>query len=230
MPAETECQEPLRIAVLDDHPVVAEGIVSAVARRDGGVTLLGTATTWEGFVREILDAGPLPDIVLVDAHINDGTYHADVIAALTRLGIRCLLFTSDARPVIVRDALKAGACGLVLKSEPVDVVVDTIEQLRTQPVATSSALAHSIMSDAQMVPHLAPRELETMRLLSTGLTRAGVARRMSGAQGGSLTSGTINTYVNRVVGKYRQVEVHSSSTMELLARLRRDGHIVEEPH
>lgn len=222
--------QPLRIAVLDDHPIVAEGIVSAVARRAGSVTLVGTASTWDAFVHDILEAGARPDIALVDAHVNDGSYHAEVIKTLTKLGIRCLLFTSDPRPVIVRDALKAGACGLILKSEPVDVVVDTIEQLRTQPVASSSTLAHSIVTDAQMAPHLAPRELETMRLLSTGLTRAAVARRMSGADGDSLTPGTVNTYVNRVVGKYRQVDVHSSSTMELLARLRRDGHIVEEPH
>ena len=222
--------QPLRIAVLDDHPIVAEGIVSAVARRGGSVTLVGTASTWDAFVHDILEAGARPDIALVDAHVNDGSYHAEVITTLTELGIRCLLFTSDPRPVIVRDALKAGACGLILKSEPVDVVVDTIEQLRTQPVASSSALAHSIVTDAQITPHLAPRELETMRLLSTGLTRAAVARRMSGVDGEPLTPGTVNTYVNRVVGKYRQADVHSSSTMELLARLRRDGHIVEEPH
>ena len=218
-----------RIAVLDDHPVVAEGVVSALLRRGSDVELVGTATSWDAFVEDVLGAGPPPDIVLVDIHVGDGSRNPDVIRALSLLGCRCLLFTSEARPVPIRDGLRAGACGLILKSEPVDVVVDTIEQLRTEPFATSSALAFSIVNDAEMVPNLAPRELETMRLLSTGLTRASVASRMARTNGERITAGTVSTYVNRVVAKYRRFDEHSSSTMELIALLRRHGHLVDDP-
>lgn len=219
----------LRIAVLDDHPMIGEGLVSALTRLGADLDLIGTATTWAGLI-EVLDRHGPPDVGLIDIHINDGTRHEDVIAALTSLGVACLMYTSDARPALVAAGLRAGARGLILKSEPVEVVVGSVEQLRTELLVASSALAFSIVNDAQMVPHLTSRELEALRLLSKGLTQASVARRMIGEDGSPISPGTVRTYIGRVAARYRDAGHATASTMELLQMLRRHGHIAEEPH
>lgn len=222
---------PLRIAVLDDHPVVAEGLLGALVRHGADVESAGSATTWAGFVSDVLDAGGDPDVVLVDIHLNDGTRHDDVIAALTAIGIRCLVFTSDPRPLLIQQALRAGARGLILKSETLEVVIETIDQLREQDFVASSELAYCIVNDSEMVPHLAPRELDTMTLISTGLPRKSVGPRLPPKKdGGSVTEHSVNEWVGRVGQKYREAGEPTSSTIELLNLLRRHGYLIDEPH
>lgn len=220
----------LRLAVLDDHPIVGAGVVAGLSRLGGDVELIGTATCWSGFLDTVLAGEPLPDLVLVDVHLNDGTHHADVVSELTRRGVRTVLFTSDPRPVLVRQAIAAGVSGLILKSAAVDDILKTIERLRAEPFAACSDIAQAIVTDSEMTPHLGPRELETMRLLSRGLSRAAVARSLSSEAGTPLSAGTVNTYVNRVVAKYRAQRESSSSTLRVIEHLRADGYLTSEPH
>ncbi len=220
----------LRVGVIDDHPVVGLGIVAALERLSNRIEQVGSATSWRTFQDEVLSQDLLPDLVLVDGHLNDGTRTPEVIAGLTARNIRAVLFTSDARPVLVREAIEAGACGLILKTALPEDILRTIDSLRVSPFAVCSSEAGRAVSSSREAPRLGARELETMRLLSTGKSRSGVARHIVADDGRSLTVSTINTYVNRVVAKYRAAGVPCASTVEVLGALRKEGYLVEEPH
>lgn len=222
--------ESAHVAVLDRHPVVALGVVTSLVRTGVDVDLCAAAASWPELEDKLVEAECTPDVVLVDVHLDGGSRLGEVIAQLTARGVDVVLFTSDSRPVLVREAVTAGAKGLILKSDPVACITATLDRLGDSPFVTSSEGARRIVEECARVPHLGPRELEIMRLLNTGLARSAVARRITSRGGTPLTVGTVNTYVNRVVVKYRKAGFAAGSIVEVLGIMRRQGYIVDEPY
>ncbi len=217
---------PWRVAAIDDHPVVVAGIVSVLERAGEPIEWLGAATTW-GQLQALLKtwAHP-PDLVFVDLYLGDGSTPEEVISALTAQGIRALVVTSERRPVPIRSAMAAGAVGLVLKSDPPERIGDVLAQLRDGQFAVSSDLAYVIVTDEELMTHLTDREVEILRLLSQGYTRAMVAASLDPPAKPS----TVNTHINRCAARYRERGITVSSTVDLLRAADADGYLGGDPH
>lgn len=71
-------------------------------------------------------------------------------------GVRSVVLTSELRPVPIRDAVMAGAMGVILKSDNPDRIIEVIRQASAGDFAVSSELAEMLVNDKHMTPHLAP--------------------------------------------------------------------------
>ena len=211
----------IRLAAVDDHPVVVEGIGAILMRSAPDVEWMGAARSFADLQAMVTTATPPPDLVLYDLHLHDDSKPADGIAWLTTRGVRSVVLTSELRPVPIRDAVMAGAMGVILKSDNPDRIIEVIRQASAGDFAVSSELAEMLVNDKHMTPHLAPRELEALELLASGLPRKTIGRRMDTP----VAMSTVVTYFNRICEKYRDLGRDVHTPQEALRAAAQDGYL-----
>ncbi len=216
-----ESRGTIRLAAVDDHPVVVEGLGAILTRCAPDMEWLGAAHDLVGLREMVTASAQPPDLVLYDLHLHDDSKPADGIAWLTTKGIRSVVLTSEIRPVPIREAVMAGAMGVILKSDDPDRIIDVIRQAHAGDFAVSSELANLLVSDKHMTPHLAPRELEALELLASGLPRKTIGRRMDPP----VAMSTVVTYFNRICEKYRDLGRDVHTPQEALRAAAQDGYL-----
>jgi DNA-binding NarL/FixJ family response regulator len=162
----------IRILIVDDHPLILEGIAS-VLQRQPDMELVGEAS--DGY-QAIEAFGKLrPDVALIDLQMPGMNGVDTIIAILEKWpGARCVVLTTYAGDVQATRALKAGAKGYLLKSMLRKDLVDTIRTVHSGksriPAEIATELASHLTSDA-----LSAREIEVLRMVGEGCSNKIVA-------------------------------------------------------
>jgi DNA-binding NarL/FixJ family response regulator len=197
----------IRVAIVDDHPVVQQGI-GALLGSQPDLEVVGGAGTVEEAV-ELLGRVSV-DVLLLDIRLG------------TESGLRFLAEAPDtpdqaaAMPAVVvlsaydypqyaEAALRLGAAGFVVKSAPLEELVDAIRR------AAAGGMAFGVRPDRSR-PRVSPRELDVVRLVVEG--------RSNDEIGAALAIGvkTVETHLRRM---FERFEV--ASRTELTARAIREG-------
>lgn len=192
--------EAIRVLVVDDHPVVRQGLRSFLATRPG-IEVVGEAADGEGAVAEATRLRP--DVVLLDLAMPGG----GGLAAIGRLraggaGPAVLVLTSFSGDDQVVPAVRAGASGYLLKDvSPADLEA----AIRTVHAGGSLLDPHvvgAVMSEvasprrpAAALDSLTPREREVLGLLAAGLSNHDIAARLF------VSEKTVKTHVSAVLAK-----------------------------
>lgn len=154
------------------------------------------------------------------AHLGGGSEPGVVISELTERGIRCVILTSELRPIPIRRAVAAGAVGLIIKSDPPEKVVDVLTQVANEKFAVSSDLAFTFVNDPNVCARLSPREVEVLQLLTEGHIRRGVARSFDPP----LSESTVATYLERILLPYRALGRQVRNTVDAVREATVDGY------
>ncbi|TMV06459.1 response regulator transcription factor [Ruegeria sediminis] len=117
--------DPVRVLIVDDHPMVAEGIQSILESYDD-VEVVGTLCSGQDAVDKV---GTLrPDVVLMDLNMPGlGGLSATEIILERRPGTRILILSMHDSPEYISTALSHGAKGYVLKDVPTDEIKQAID-------------------------------------------------------------------------------------------------------
>lgn len=217
-PSEQDRDDVVRVAAVDNHPVVLAGVKAALESSDSRVRLVAVACS----VDELLEGpGSDADVVLLDLWMDrpEGVEPADDVRRLLKHGAAVIIFTSDHRPVPVRAAVEAGASGLVLKVDPVETLVQAVEDVAAGDLACSGPLAHALLTDPELAGHLTERQVELMQLVADGLTYRAIARRAS------VTESTVREHLNRAVASYRSRGIPVPNSHALVSLARSEGHL-----
>jgi DNA-binding NarL/FixJ family response regulator len=209
------------VAAVDDHPLVLDGIESWIAAPGTGIRIVATAAA----VAELL-AGPGRDahVVLLDLDLRDGTTVAHNVAALRAAGPAVLVLAASDKPPSVRAAIRAGAAGYVLKSEPTDQVRAAVAAVAAGRDWISPRLAYIFATDdTPQRPALSPQEARALELYATGMPMKLVARRMA------ISEETVKQYVSRVREKYARADRPAPTKIELYHRAVEDGYLPPPP-
>ncbi len=209
------------VAAVDDHPIVLDGVASWVTAPDGGIRVVGTATTVDGLL-----AGPgrHAHVVLLDLDLGDGTTVERNVAAILAAGPAVLVLAASDKPVVVRAAMRAGALGYVLKDEETAQVRAAIRCVAAGRGWVSPRLAYIFATDdATDRPVLSPQETRALQLYATGMPMKSVARRMA------ISEETVKQYVSRVREKYARAGRAAHTKLELYHRAVEDGHLPPHP-
>ena len=185
---------PVRAVVVDDHPVVRDGLV-AMLGSDPGIEVVGSAQDGTDGLRLIERTAP--DVVLMDLRMP-GTGGTEAIRQLRRrdrLRPRVLVLTTYDTDRDIRGALEAGADGYLLKDARRDDVLRAVHDLAAgRPVLAAAALA-VLASGRDPRRELSGREVEVLRLVADGCMNRAVGSRLG------IGEATVKTHLGHVYEK-----------------------------
>jgi DNA-binding NarL/FixJ family response regulator len=185
----TDHTQPLRISqifVVDDHPLVREGLAIRLAK-ESDMEICGEAEGVEDAIAQIRTKQP--DLVIVDLGL--GHEHGLELLKLVRSHaggrIKTLILTAYDESVFAERALRAGALGYVNKRASWDVIVEAIRTVLKgrrylSPDLTGALLDRALGSaetgQPTVVDVLTDRELEVFRLIGQGLATGAIAHQL----------------------------------------------------
>ncbi len=118
---------PTRIVIVDDHPMVAEGIQSILESYDG-IDVIGTLSNGREAIEKIEMLNP--DVVLMDLNMPEiGGLTATEILLEKRPGTRIVILSMHDNPEYISSALSHGAMGYLLKDVPTDEIKQAIDMV-----------------------------------------------------------------------------------------------------
>jgi two-component system, NarL family, nitrate/nitrite response regulator NarL len=120
---------PIRVLVVEDHPIVGQGVADALAA-EGGFEPLGVASSLAEVVERAgsWDRASRPDVVLADVDLG-GERAFDLPAMLGRDGPPVLFLSGLDGPAVMRAALECQAAGYVHKRQPREDVFDAVRRV-----------------------------------------------------------------------------------------------------
>ncbi len=207
-----------RVALIDDHESVRLGLAAACAR-DGAQQIVfsgGSVTEYLAWRRSA--AVPPADVVVLDLTLGDGTTVTENVARIVRDGSSVIIHSVADRPAAVREALSAGAAGVVSKSSSIDDVLAAIRTVAQGELLNNVEWASAVEGDRDFADaQLSTREREVLRLYAAGLPLKVVADRLGVAYS------TAKENINRVRVKYVDVGRPAPTKIDLLRRAVEDG-------
>jgi DNA-binding NarL/FixJ family response regulator len=188
-------EKPIRLLIVDDHPVVRDGLRGMLAG-DPDLEVVGEASDGTEALAQV--ASLRPDVVLMDLRMP-GLGGAAAIRALAEQGAeaRVLVLTTYDSDSDVVPALEAGATGYLLKDAPREQLVQAIRAAARGETVLASSVATRLVSQlrepAQDV--LSERELEVLTLIAQGETNRGAAARLF------ISEATVKTHLLHIYEK-----------------------------
>jgi DNA-binding NarL/FixJ family response regulator len=200
----------IRVAIVEDHPAIADGL-AALIQGSSGVTVVGTA-------RDVRSASVLiehesPDVVLCDIRLTDAGDGFDLVKRHPA-GPAFIILSAYWYPSYHVRAVKLGAKGYLSKMATVQQILNAVETVAAGGTAFPVA-ARRAASDALRVP--SPRELDVLALVAEGLSNAEIAEQLS------LRVKTVESQLRRLFDRY---DIASRTALVRLAA--RQGWIEED--
>ena len=184
---------PVRVMVVDDHPIWREGVARDLAER--GFEVVATAADGAAAIR--IAPAVRPDVVLMDLQMPQASGAEATREIRARLpGTRVLVLSASAEQGDVLDAVAAGASGYLVKSAGVDELVEAVRRTAEGHAVFGPGLAGLVLGefrrraketatraapagDESAEPALTPRDTEVLRLVAKGLSARQIASRLT---------------------------------------------------
>jgi DNA-binding NarL/FixJ family response regulator len=185
--------EPIRVLVVDDHPVVRQGLRTFLDVQDD-LTVVGEASDGDAAVAAAEELRP--DVVLLDLKMPG----ADGVAALHGLResgnpARVLVITSFTEPAAVLPAVRAGAAGYVYKDVDPPALAAAIRAVHAGHVLLHPDVARLLAAGEAPSAHLTPRERDVLAGIARGRANREIARDLG------LAEKTVKTHVSAILTK-----------------------------
>jgi DNA-binding NarL/FixJ family response regulator len=193
--------QPVRVAIVDDHPMFRMGLAAAIDEMDD-IQLVGEAQRAEqvgGLVAE-----SAPDVLLLDVRLPDGSgLEVNRWLAEHHPGVRVVLLTMSEDHDTALTALRDGAAGYLVKGAGPERVERAIRTVAAGDVVIDQSLVPAVTelaqarraSTARPFPQLTDREFDILGLIAEGLDNAAIARRLV------LSPKTVRNHVSNVFAK-----------------------------
>ncbi|MFF7529722.1 response regulator [Streptomyces bobili] len=200
-------QGPVRVMVVDDHPMWREAVARDLA--EAGFEVVATAGDGEQAVRRARATSP--DVIVLDLNLpaKPGVQVCkEVVAADPAL--RVLVLSASGEHADVLEAVKSGATGYLLKSASTEELLDAVRRTAVGDPVFTPGLAGLVLGeyrrlasdpgparnpDEPKAPRLTDRETEVLRLVAKGLSYKQIAERLV------ISHRTVQNHVQNTLGK-----------------------------
>jgi two-component system response regulator DevR len=181
----------LRVLVVDEHPVVRQGVRALLERGLDGAEVTDAAslsTALDGMGTD------QPDVTIVDPWRAGGDVESILTTLTSKFGSPVVVFTADGGARLLSDALKAGVKGYVRKDSPGEDLVRAIQAARDGDFYVDPALSSTIVLD-DGDKTLSERQREILQMLADGMQTEAVAIKLG------LSTETVRTHTKRILAK-----------------------------
>ena len=196
-----------QVFLVDDHKVVLDGLQGLLNAQDD-LRVVGTALDGQSAVDKIIAAEP--DVVVMDISMPEVNGIAAIRQILRlRPKMRILVLSMHTSGQTIGEALRAGAVGYVVKSAPIEEVVEGIRAVMTGRTFLSPEIAGAVVQSfvrgdfqesGKGLASLSEREMQVLQLIAEGKSTKDAARALH------LSVKTIESHRRSLMGK---LELHS---------------------
>ena len=206
---------PIRVLLVDDHPIVRSGI-RGLLEKALDLEMVGEASTGEESLRLVEETHP--DVLLLDMELPDiqGTQVARQVQQ-NHPNVRILALSAHDDPAYVRSLLELGAAGYLMKEEAPEAIVEAVRGVaHGEQGWVSRRIAAQIASWIQVGDSgkvkLTSRERDVLRLIVQGKTNQAIAHEMK------ISEKTVEKYIRTIFTK-----LNVSSRVEAAVLAVREG-------
>jgi len=204
----------VRVAVVDDHESVRLGLRAAFAEE--GYDVVEVAPTVADLIASL--AGREIDVVVLDLSLGDGSTVTENVKRVQAAGAAVLIHSIADRVGLVREALAAGAAGVIPKSSATKTVIAAAATVARGDVLNNLEWATAIDADRDFAKaQLGRREREILHLYASGLPLKLAAEQLG------IGYSTAREYLDRIRVKYVEVGRPAPTKVDLLRRAVEDG-------
>lgn len=200
MTAPAQAANLIRLAIVDDHPLVGHGLASLL-EREGDLKVVGIGASLEE--AETLLASDDPDVLLLDIRLREQS-GLDLLPRLRQARTAVIVLTAYDHAPYLAAAHRLGAAGFVLKTAPLAELVDAIRRVARGGLVFERRPPEVIV--------LTPRERSVVELLLDGRTNDEIAVALG------VTTRTVEAHLARL---FERLSI--SSRTELATRAIREG-------
>ena len=190
-------QQPIKVAVVDDHPAIELAIRAAIE----GEVEPATPLRFVGAARSVEAARTLlrdvrPDVVLCDVQLQSGLDGLDVIDLATEVGCKAIVLTSFDRSSLMRAAFERGAAGVLDKALEPSEILAAVRLVASGGSAFSAAALHA----ARVGPRTpSGRELDILACLQRGASSDEIGTTLG------IPTRTVESHLRRMFDRYGMV-------------------------
>ncbi|MEZ4700844.1 MAG: response regulator transcription factor [Rhodothermales bacterium] len=192
----------IRVLVVDDHPAIREAIADIIADKMG-MELIGQASNADEAFQ--LVEKMQPDVAVIDISLEDA-HGLDLVQNIRAQypNVQVVVFSMYDESVYAERAIRAGASGYLMKSEPTQSVVEAIRSVMQGEVYLSRRMASRMLSKIATgrssspgfaIDQLTDREMAVFQMLGEGYSVQEITQRLN------LSRKTVETYRRRVKEK-----------------------------
>jgi DNA-binding NarL/FixJ family response regulator len=190
----------IKLLIVDDHPVVREGI-GAMLKREPDFKIVGEASNGLEAVEQARELSP--DVILMDLRMPE----MDGVEAITRIKeakpeVKFIILTTYSDDEYIFKGIAAGARAYLLKDAPRDELFKAIRAVYRgesliQPVVASRVLDKlaELSKKNPGAETLSEREIEVLRLMAKGDSNSNIAELLS------ITQSTVKTHITSIFQK-----------------------------
>ena len=199
---------PVRVIIIDDHPVVIEGVKAWLAP-EPRVQVVATGDTIDALVPGDPSRA---DVVLLDLNLH-GKLVLDDVTRLAGQGYRVIVYSQFTEQDVVHSALSAGAREFIAKDEGPAHLINAVLAVAADEPYVTPAVAGVMVSDLRPNrPKLSERERMALLLWFQSMSKASVAARMQ------ISPHTVDMFIRRARQKYAQAGRPAPTKADLLVR------------
>ena len=192
--------EEIKILIVDDHPVVREGIASML-KKQPDFKIVGEACNGLEAVEKAREL--FPDVVLMDLRMPE----LDGVEAIKRIKeekpeVKFIILTTYSDDEYIFKGIAAGARAYLLKDAPRDELFKAIRAVSRgesliQPIVASRVLDKlaELSRKTPLAETLSEREVEVLRLMASGESNKDIADKLS------ITQSTVKTHITSIFQK-----------------------------
>jgi len=173
----------IRIAIVDDHPLVINGLQHILANCDD-MQIAGCYTDGKSLLKGLSDIQP--DVLLLDIHMPEQT--GDELAELISEQypkVKMLALTNQDNVYYIKNMLRKGVLGYVLKTTREEILLDAIRTVHKGQQYLEPMLKERVLQDTLQArrnvsasPILSRREKEVLQYIASDLTSQQIADKM----------------------------------------------------
>lgn len=193
----------LRILIVDDHAIVRAGIKTLLETIDEFTVVAEAEDATEAIQKADAHA---PDVIVMDIRLSGGISGIEACEQIMQKHphMKVLMLTSYAEDELVKDAIRAGAVGYVLKRVGNNELIDSIRSIAQGDAVVDPAMTKTLleevrhaaeMQEASVFSELTPQEMRILALMVEGQTNREIAKKLF------LGEGTVRNYVGNILSK-----------------------------